>query len=440
MPSTTPNFIFILADDLGWGDVGCFGRPDYATPGIDALASSGMKLTQAYANSSTCSPTRIALITGRYQNRIPAGLYDPIPAGLKIGLPPDHPTLPRLLGAAGYETALIGKWHMGMLPDYGPLRSGYDEFFGVMHGEMDYFAHKSGGLYDASKSVNSLYEGESPVEEDGYMTEMLTQRAVEYIKRERQKPFFLSLHYTAPHWPWEGPNDRKISQELDHHLHFDGGSMDTFAEMVACLDVGVATVRQAVRERGIEHDTIVIFSSDNGGERWSYNWPFRSEKGYLWEGGIRVPTLISWPGRIAAGAVSTQLAMSMDWMPTLLALAGGTPDPSYPSDGKDLSQVLLGRTPEFDRHVFWRTQEMGAARSGRWKYVIDTNGYEYLFDIASDMRENANLKKREPAVFNALRQSFESWGVQMLRIPPEHHRPPIDEAIAKGRALMLTRD
>jgi len=198
-----PNIIFILADDLGYGDLSVYGQTDFQTPALDRLAQQGLRFTQAYANSAVCSATRFGLITGRYQYRLRGGLEEPLGASDAIGLPPEHPTLPALLKKNGYTTALFGKWHLGRLPKFSPLKSGYDQFFGNYGGAIDYFTHKTGVGEDAKED---LYEGEVPVHQVGYYTDLIADRALDYLgKQDPSKPFFLSLHFTAPHWPWEGP-------------------------------------------------------------------------------------------------------------------------------------------------------------------------------------------------------------------------------------------
>jgi arylsulfatase A-like enzyme len=432
-PRTKPNILFILADDLGWGDLSCYGRPDYKTPVLDSLAARGIRFRQAYANSSTCSPTRTALITGRYQNRLPVGLYDPLPPGAPVGLPPEHPTLPSLLKAAGYRTALIGKWHLGLLPRFGPLKSGYDEFFGHPGASMTYFTHKAGPPGGAP-SASALYEGEARVEREGYATDLFAERAVEIIRRADSRPFLVSLHFNAPHWPWEGPQDKAHAASLRQMIDYEGGSPRIYAAMVQTLDAAIGRVLKALEAAGREKDTMVIFTSDNGGERYSYHWPFRGEKGFLWEGGIRVPAIIAWPGMLHAGKVVNQLAMSMDWLPTLLTVAGAKPDPAYPTDGMDLMSVLLGRAPEFDRAVFWRTQDMSAARKGDWKYLRWGNN-EYLANLSEDETEYANFKLRNAAIFEQLKGAYDEWDKQMLPIPPEALRGPSQDQTNRRRNL-----
>src|SRR5262245_2931262 len=267
-PASKPNILFILADDLGWGDLSCYGRPDYKTPVLDDLARRGVRLTQAYANSSTCSPTRVALITGRYQNRLPVGLYDPLPAGTTVGLPPDHPTLPGLLKAAGYRTALVGKWHLGWPPAFGPLKSGYDEYFGQLGGGMTYFTHRAGPFLGAPVAAG-LYDGETRVEREGYATDLFADRAVEIVRRVDPRPFFVSLHFNAPHWPWEGPQDKAQAPSLREMAHYEGGSPRVYAAMMQSLDAAIGRVLKALDAAGHARNTIVVFSSDNGGERYS---------------------------------------------------------------------------------------------------------------------------------------------------------------------------
>src|SRR5215467_13329801 len=343
-----PNIVFIIADDLGYADVSCYGQRDYTTPNVDRLALEGLRFTQGYSNSANCSPTRTGLITGRCQMRLEVGLEEPIGASTpkSVGLPPSHPTLPSLLKQAGYGTSLVGKWHLGFLPDYSPLKSGYDRFFGIFAGAADYFNHGP----DASRSgaeAGQLYEQEVPVERHGYMTNLLGEKAVEAIEgyARSKEPFLLCLHFTAPHWPWEGPDDEAESKRIRNITHRDGGTQRTYMAMMQSLDSNIGRVLQALDVHGLSDNTIVIFTSDNGGERFSKTWPFTGMKGELLEGGLRIPAIARWPGRIPAGAVSEQVMISMDWLPTLLAAAGTQPDPAYPPDGEDLLPVLAGRAP-----------------------------------------------------------------------------------------------
>ncbi len=416
--ASKPNIVFILADDLGYADVSCYGQREYTTPNVDRLAIEGMRFTQAYSNSANCSPTRTAIITGRYQMRLAVGLEEPINAGTPkdIGLPPSHPTLPSLLKSAGYGTSLVGKWHLGFLPDFSPLKSGYDRFFGIFGGAADYFNHGP----DASRSgaeAYQLHEQEVPVERHGYMTNLLGDRAVETIENyaRSKEPFLLSLHFTAPHWPWEGPDDEAESKRIRNIFHRDGGTQKTYMAMVQSLDINIGRVLQALEVHGLANNTIVIFTSDNGGERFSGIWPFTGMKGELLEGGLRIPAIARWPGRIPAGKVSDQVMISMDWMPTLLGAAGTQTDPSYPPDGDNLLPVLTGEAAPHPRKLFWRFKagEQRAVRDGDWKY-LSIAGNEFLFDVVKDPRERGNLKDRHKDVFDRLRNEWVSWNGTML--------------------------
>jgi arylsulfatase A-like enzyme len=407
-----PNFVFILADDLGAFDLSCYGRRDYRTPRIDSLAREGMKFELSYANSSSCSPSRVGLISGRYQNRVKVGTGEGggFPTA-EIGYDPAWPSLPSTLKRAGYHTGLIGKWDLGLLPKFSPNKSGYDEFFGLMGGAIDYWSHDLGGLKSGGHRTDDLYENETPVKVEGYSTDLFTDRACDFISRNAQQPFLLSLHYNAPHWPWQSRTDHGQPRTVD--FHYDGGSMAIYAQMMKALDDGLGKVLDALARHGLDRDTVIVFTSDNGGERFSYTWPLRGGKGDLWEGGIRVPLLVRWKGHIKAGGSTDQVAMSMDWLPTFAALAGAAIDPATPPDGIDLTKQLLG-APSVERTVFWKTPgDQMAALAFPWKYVR-ANGHEYLFNLREDSSENANYKLKQPKVFAQLKKASEDWLAQML--------------------------
>jgi arylsulfatase A-like enzyme len=421
-----PNILFILADDLGYGDLSCYGRPDYQTPQLDLLARQGVRFVNAYSASSVCTPTRCAFITGRYPARTRVGLEEPLTEkgdlgdrAKTLGLPPEYPTIASLLKQSGYQTALIGKWHLGYLPTFGPVQSGFDEFFGIMSGAADFFTHKD------MRGDGDLYEGKVPVERIGYMTELLTQRAVEFIsaRRKAANPFYLSLHYTAPHWPWEGPGDLEVSRNLgkEYAGFTAGGSLKTYSAMMKSLDDGIGEVLRALDRTGLARNTLVILTSDNGGERYSYNWPFRGQKFSLWEGGIRVPAIVRWPGVVPVNVVTRQAAITMDWTATMLALGKARPDPAYPLDGQNLLPVIRGTQPVYERNFFWRTSEMSAALSGSWKYV-DDGTQEYLFNLSVDEREQGNFREQNPAMFSLLRHEFKKWDSTVLPRPPARRR------------------
>lgn len=410
-----PNILFIMADDLGYADLSCYGHGFYQTPHLDRIASQGMRFEQAYANSAVCSATRVALITGRYQYRLRAGLEEPFGREGDLGLEPGQPTLPSILKEAGYRTSLIGKWHLGYPPKFHPLKSGYDRFFGIYGGAADYFEHST---ESASSLSGRLIDQDKEVDRPGYLTDQFGSAAIEEITgaAARKQPFFMSLHFTAPHWPWEGPEDEEVARKLKTIDHLDGGSVEIYAKMLRSMDENIGRVMATLDRLGLAENTIVVFTSDNGGERFSATWPLTGMKTELLEGGIRVPLLVRWPGRIAAGSLSTQTAMSMDFLPTLCAAANVAN--KHPTDGENLLPHLLGRAEATPRQLFWRYKAMDqvAVRDGDWKY-LKINGKEFLFNLANDQRERANLSQAEKARFSSMKLLFDQWNAQMLPYP-----------------------
>ena len=413
------NIIWIMADDLGYADLSFTGQRAFKTPHIDRLAHEGLFMRQSYANSAVCSATRTGLITGRYQYRLRVGLDEPLGANRSVGLPPSHPTLPSLLRKAGYRTSLVGKWHLGEGPDFGPLLSGYDNFYGIHTGGTDYFRHRQGAT---PGTASALFDGNQPSDDHGYITDLFTSRAIREIESAQRDraPLFLSLHYTAPHWPWEGPEDEELSATLQNMQHRDGGNLETYRRMVLSLDAGVGRVLQAIERLQLTRDTLVVFTSDNGGERFSDTWPFIGVKSELLEGGIRVPFFLRWPARIKPGSRSEQVNISMDWTATLLAAAGGAQDPAYPMDGLNLLDIITGKAPVQPRKLYWRFKaaEQAALRDGDWKYLkIGRN--EMLSNLTYDERERANFAEKEPARFAAMKRAWADWNATMLAYTPD---------------------
>jgi arylsulfatase A-like enzyme len=330
------------------------------------------------------------------------------------------PTLPSLLKDAGYRTALVGKWHLGYPPHFGPLRSGYEEFFGIMAGGVDYFTHCS------SSGDHDLFIGEETHKEVGYLTDVFSNKAVEHVHARAAEaragtPFFLSLHYTAPHWPWETREDAHVAPEVAKNLfHLDGGSVNAYRRMIHHMDEGIGWITAALREEGLLENTLIVFTSDNGGERFSDNWPLVGGKMDLTEGGIRVPWIAHWPAVVPAGSVSAQHAMTMDWSATMLALGGGRPPPGHPLDGVSLEALLRDPAQRFRRPMYWRMNHRGqrALREGDWKYLM-VDGHEYLFNLPADARERANLAKREPQRLADMREQWLAWDATMPPIPPD---------------------
>ncbi|MFE9707395.1 sulfatase [Streptomyces sp. NPDC005930] len=419
-PGRRPNILFILGDDLGWADLSSYGAPHIRTPHLDRLAAQGLRFTQAYSGSATCSPTRFSLYTGRYPGRTEGGLAEPI-GDRSQGLDPNHPTLASLLRQAGYATALIGKWHCGWLPDHSPTRSGWDEFFGNFGGALEYFS-KLGQLGDYD-----LYEGDATYQDLRYYTTVLTERAVEYVGREHGRPWLLNLNFTTPHWPWLTEDDEETGAAiaakvrdgnvLGALLHNDGGSVEKYREMVENLDASVGRVLAALRRSGQEENTVVVFASDNGGERFSYQWPLSGGKSQLLEGGIRVPTVLRWPARVDGRQVSHEPVYSPDWTATLLELGGARPDPAYPLDGHSLAGYLLHGHELPERDLFWRVRGNRALRRGDWKYYRDAQGRDHLYDLAADAREQADRAQDRPELLAALRAAWERTDRELLPYP-----------------------
>jgi len=415
-PGALPNIVFVLADDLGYADLSCYGR-NFSTPRIDSLARQGTLLTQAYASSCVCSATRVALITGREPGRLRIGLDEPLAFEHEetIGLPTDIPTLPSLLRKAGYRTSLFGKWHLGKPPNFGPLKSGYDRFFGMYGGYSFYFGH---GKDDPSPIIDQ----ERILTDHGYLTDLLAEKAIDELQTcaRTKRPSLLSLHFNAVHWPWEGPCDRDKQAAIRSPVHRDGGSVEIYRAMLASMDLNVGRVLDELERLDQARNTIVVFTSDNGGERFSDTWALTGIKGELLEGGIRVPVLVRWPGRIAPGVRSEQVCVTADWLPTLLAAAGGAPDSNYPSDGENLLPVLTGAASTQARTLYWRykSNDQAAVRDGNWKY-LRLGGREHLYDLSADPRERAELSEAHPEQFDRLKRLYAAWNAQMLPYPAD---------------------
>jgi arylsulfatase A-like enzyme len=431
MPSERPNFIIVYTDDHGYGDLGCMGSRDLKTPHLDALAASGALLTDWYSNSPVCSPSRAALLTGRY----------PCHAGVRAilaghrqasGLPPEVPTIADALKPLGYHTALFGKWHLGVAEQCRPHHHGFDEWMGFLAGCIDYYSHifywgmnKGPG----TDPVHDLWENGREVYDNGrYFTEMITERALDYVDRRAYdgQPFLMYVAYNAPHYPMHAPE--KYMQR------FAGlpWERQVMAAMLAAVDDGVGAVVQELERRGMRENTFIFFSSDNGPSRETRNWldgtdrpypggtpgPLRGHKFSLFEGGIRMPTIMSWPGHIPAGQTIREVGATMDVFPTFLRAAGGDPA-EYTLDGADvLPMVTAGATSPHDC-VFWEMNKQTAVRQGRWKLVLNGQLVEglppedavYLSDLEADPGETTNLAATQPQIAAKLQAAAEQWRV-----------------------------
>jgi arylsulfatase A-like enzyme len=404
-----PDIVLIVLDDLGYGDLGCYGCKDIRTPNIDRLARQGVRLTDFYANGAVCTPTRAALMTGRYQQRV--GLEWAIsPGDHEPGLPVEETALPRMLKQAGYRTALFGKWHLGYRPEFGPLAHGFDEFFGFLSADIDHYSHRE------ITGEPDLYEGGRPVAREGYMTDLLTERAVAFIEEQAGQPFFLEVSYGAVHWPFQPPGRPDDVRTVK--TWYDGTRGD-YAKMLERVDDGVGAILDALERRGLTGRTLVIVTNDNGGERLSEPGPLRGFKGIVLEGGIRVPCIARWPGRLPAGKVSAVPAMTVDLTATILAAAGASPPEGRTLDGVDLVPILDGSKPAPERTLFWRIDRHGqyAARKGKWKYIRHPGG-ELLFDLDADAAERRDLSRRHPEMVEELRKELAHWETDISRSRP----------------------
>lgn len=424
-----PNILFILADDLGTGDLGCYGATDICTPNLDRLARQGVRLTDFYANGPVCTPTRCALMTGRYPQRL-GGLEVSIPPGGKhLGLPPQEKSIARMLREAGYATAMSGKWHLGYTEDRAPNAHGFDHFFGLRGSNHDYFTHReSNGQLD-------LFLNAQPVVMEGYSTYLIKQHALEFLSGMKDRPFFLYVAFNAPHWPIQGPDDAGRQLTLKEWAQ---GNRETYIKMVEAMDRSIGEILTALDQHGLAHNTLMVFTSDNGGDRFSRNGPLAKGKGTLWEGGIRVPCIVRWPGRLPQGKVSRQSGITLDWSATILKLAGTQPPADRPLDGMDLLPILAGEQRGRSRTLFWRRVGPNsltthrAVRHGNWKYIDQPNGSQYLYHLAKDIGEQNNLAKVEPSRAARLKLLLDRWEAEM--------NPPLYPITATGTEADAPRE
>lgn len=401
-----PNVVLFLADDMGWADIGCYGAKDIATPNIDRLAREGVKLTDCYSNGPVCTPTRCGLMTGRYQQRYGKGLeWALMPTDVNVGLDPKHTTIARLLKSGGYKTGIFGKWHLGREMQFNPIHHGFDEYFGLTGGNVDMYSKE-----DRFKNYD-LYDGlQKAPKTPGYLTEMIGARTERFITANRANPFFAYVPFNAVHWPFQAPDKPQSVRDLK--TWYDGTREGEYKAMLEAMDTAIGRVLSLLDRLNLAENTLVIFTNDNGGERLSDNGPFRHSKATLWEGGLRVPALLRWPGKLPQGRTSRQVAMSMDLTATIAAACGVAAAPDEPFDGMDLLPVLSGRAAEKERDVFWRInrpqKRVRAVRSGRWKFVLD-GGISNLYDLSKDSGETRDLFYVYPEVAAALRQKLEAW-------------------------------
>jgi len=417
-----PNILLILADDLGYGDLACYGATDIRSPAIDGLAAEGVRFTGHYSAGAECTPTRTALFTGRYLQRAGGmecaigttnvGRYDDairLAGQHELGLPVEQAALTEGLKAAGYRMAVYGKWHLGYERKFLPLRHGFEHFVGILGGHCDYFHHTE------VTGTHTLYENDKEVRREQYMTDLITEESVKFLRRqELGKPFFLYASYTAPHSPYQGPDDRSPAPVPTDKWNTD--TWGKYAEMIERMDAGVAKLLATLQEKGLADNTLVIFASDNGANRVGSNAPFRGHKSSLFEGGIRVPCIARWPGVLAAGKVADDPVITMDLTASMLRAAGAGAPKGRPLDGVD----VLGRIARAEaiprRPLFWTARRgegtWQAARDGSLKLVTHREGEvleEWLFDLAADPGEKDDLLAKRPADAARLRERLTAW-------------------------------
>lgn len=426
---TRPNIVFILVDDMGYADIGCMGATDIRTPHIDRIAAEGVKFTDFYANAPVCTPTRAGFITGRWQQRIGLefafgyqveqfrrvdGAWVPEPDIHGLGLPVSEITIADRLKAAGYATGAFGKWHLGYKDEYNPTRRGFDEYFGELLGHADFYRHV---YFDGTLA---LRDGIQPVKRDGYFTDLVNERAAKFIRDHARRPFFLYVPHLAVHAPFQPPGAPQ--SPLVTRENMLTGSRAIYQAMLERVDAGVGMILRELDRLGIADNTLVVFSSDNGGERWASNAPLFHHKATLWEGGIRVPCLMRWPAKLPKGRTTAQMGITMDLHATFLAAAGAAQIKGKALDGVDLVPLITSARP-LERTFYWRidrsNRKQRAIRQGRWKYLNDGNTMDLLFDLNADIGERVNLGYRHPDVLSRLKQALKEWEAEMDASPKE---------------------
>lgn len=420
-----PNVVIIVADDMGYADIGVHGSADIPTPNIDALAAGGTRFTNAYVSGPYCSPTRAGLMTGRYPQRFGHEFNLGVgPLMSENGLPLTERTMADRLKAAGYRTALFGKWHLGSADRFHPMSRGFDEFFGFLGGAHSY-------LEPVSNGPDPLLDGRKPVQESPYLTDALADRAVDFIRRNESRPFFLYLAFNAVHTPMHA-----TEKYLARFSHIGDERRRTYAAMLSAMDDGIGRTIAALRSANLEENTLIVFFNDNGGPTMagttingSRNTPLRGSKRQTWEGGIRVPFIIRWKGRLPEGRTETRPIIQLDVLPTVMMAAGVTPQPDWKLDGVNLLPFLTGGTSSTPHDaLYWRLGDNMAIRMGDWKLVkthdgplggdpgvlSDLTGAE-LFNLAEDIGETRNVAARYPEKVRELSEAWQRWNRELAR-------------------------
>ncbi|WP_339729008.1 sulfatase [uncultured Gimesia sp.] len=408
--SNKPNIVLIMADDLGYGDLSCYGSKNCDTPQLDRLASQGMKFTDFHSSGTVCSPTRAGLLTGRYQQR--AGIDGVVYANPKKnrhhGLQKNEITLAQCLQSAGYRTGMFGKWHLGYQRQYNPTFRGFQRFVGYVSGNVDYFAHLDGtGVFDW------WHDAELNRDEQGYVTHLITDHAVDFIRQQKDQPFFVYIAHEAVHYPYQGPKDKPMRKEGvgDINSAKRQDITNAYREMNTEMDRGIGKVVAVLNELKLTDNTLIIFLSDNGANKKGSNGKLRGFKGNVWEGGHRVPAIACWPGRITAGSVCEETVISIDLMPTILELAQATLPDDHQLDGVSLVHLLKEQQKLKPRSVFWDYNGRSAVRQGPWKLVLNQNHKApvELFNLQDDLAESNNLAVKNPERVQQMQAAFADW-------------------------------
>ncbi|NRB52981.1 MAG: sulfatase-like hydrolase/transferase [Saprospiraceae bacterium] len=398
-----PNIILIMADDLGYEGIACFGNDTIQTPNLDQLAAGGLRFTDFHSNGSVCTPTRAALLTGKYQQRV--GLEGVIYVRgetRQYGLDTSVVTMAKALQGAAYRTGIMGKWHLGYQSAYNPIHHGFETFYGYVSGNIDFHSHyDNAGIYDWYHNLDSIYE-------EGYVTDLITEHAVDFIRAHKDEPFFLYVPHEAPHVPFQGRNDPAY-RFSDNEFSYYGPVKDrsrAYREMVEVMDEGIGRIMKTVEELDLAAETLIVFISDNGAESFGHNGALNGAKGSLLEGGHRVPAIAYWKGRIQAG-ITDQTVMSFDWMPTFMTLAG-LDAKGLDLDGVDLSNLLLQNQPLPPRSLAWRYRNQKALRKGPWKLFMSAQDTS-LYHLIEDLPENRDLSLEQADVLQQLMEEYARW-------------------------------
>lgn len=429
-----PNIVILLADDLGYADLGFQGSKDIPTPHLDALARDGVRCSNGYVSHPFCSPTRAGLLTGRYQQRFGHEnnpVYDP--ENERLGLPLDQVTVADALNSAGYVTGCVGKWHLGAAPAFHPNRRGFDSYFGLLGGGHQYFDHnvfKTDPKKARQEYFIPLRRNQASVEEHEYLTDALGREASNFVERTKDRPFFLYLAFNAPHTPLQAP-----SKYLDRLKGIADERRRTYAAMICGLDDAVGRLRDTLRRHQLDRNTLVFFLSDNCGQTsltppiGTSNAPLRGSKGQVYEGGIRVPFVVSWPTRLPRGTTYDQPVSCLDLFPTAIAAAGGRLPQKVRLDGVNLLPHLSGEAKSAPHErLFWRTGggTNYAVREGRYKLLKQGAGMPELYDLHADTAESQNLASKQPEIASRLRRTYEAWNSEL--VAPRWENPQAKKA------------